>query len=215
MSAVNTDERQRVAGLALRLVRAHEPALEPLLRIEWSERFTRRLGDAMYVPKGTLPEWLRADNRLPPMARVRFSIPLWERAGREEQDATVAHELAHVIVYHRWCLSLLTPRFGTLRVVKPSAHGREWQRVMRELGYTPERTHSVDRTGIAKRRSPHTAHCHKCAKVYSVGPKRYRKIVARDQLLAKGSCPKNTSGYLCSCGGPRVHRFLHATPKGT
>lgn len=199
MSTVDSAERQRVAGLALALVRAHEPALEGMLRIGWSARFTRRLGDATYT--------------LPPaaaMARVRFSTPLWGRAGRVEQDATVAHEVAHLIVFHRHHQAIAA--WGPDVASKPAQHGHEWRGVMRELGYKPERTHSVDRTGIARRYRYELLHCHACGKAWPVSPKCFRKTADRDVAIVEGRATPASSGYTCHCNASQPQRMLRTFP---
>ena len=222
---IDATERQHVAGLALQLVRRHAPTLEPLLRIEWNARFTSRLGDAMYLDEGAIAQTAFRTGRRSvlgwePMARVRFSIPLWPRASRTERDETVAHEVAHLITVARWTASLSAPlRFGTLRPpARPSAHGREWQAIMREMGYVPKRCHSVDRTGLARRRKSRRTYalrCPNCDRTYMVGAQRHARAARREALVAAGACPKTTFGYLCQCDGPRAHRFLHTTRKDT
>lgn len=119
---MDSDERKRVIAMVRELVREHCPELLPILLIKFSRRFTRRMGDARLRP-GT-------------EARVRFSVPLWERASREQRDATVAHEVAHLVCDHRH------------RGSRP--HGAEWQAIMRSMGYAPERCHTVDRSGLVR-----------------------------------------------------------------
>lgn len=220
MSRVSPTERQRVAGLALRLVREHEPALEELLTLGWSSRFTSRLGDATYVGRFHLEQaaarglqGVRLGGRKlasQPMARARFSEVLWAAAGRTEQDATVAHEIAHLIVYHRYAeaLAALSPReraHTVSRPRKPEPHGREWQRVMRELGYEPERCHSV--TAPSSRR-PHTLHCHACGATQPVSRRAHQRAA---QAEARGFA---RGGYYCRCSTRGHRHYLHTTPKG-
>ncbi len=100
------------------------PELYLAITIEWNRRFTRRLGDGMYHPRSY-------------QARIRLSIPLWSRASAEERRETVIHEACHVIVGYK-CGSV------------PS-HGPEWKDAMRNCGLEPIPTHSVDRTGLARR----------------------------------------------------------------
>jgi predicted SprT family Zn-dependent metalloprotease len=125
--------RARAAALALTLVRAHEPALERYLRIEW-KGFTWRMGDArLFKVRGRLT------------AQVRLSIPLWPRASEEERDQTVAHEVAHLI--QRW--RQRRGDYARAPVASLSSHGVAWRSVMRELGYKPDRCHEVP-TGAAR-----------------------------------------------------------------
>lgn len=96
------------------------------LRMEWSNRFTRRMGDALVT------------SRAHATGRVRFSVPLWPRATPAERRQTVLHELAHVA--------------ADLRHGARCKHGLRWKAVMRELGLEPERCHSVNRDGLRRRR---------------------------------------------------------------
>lgn len=188
-TGVDYEERQRVAGLVLDLIRAHAPELEATLRIEWSARFTSRLGDAMLVtPEGAANHARRArrTSRKPiePVARLRFSIPIWPRATRDDRDATVAHEVAHLVTMQRH--------------PGAAAHGRAWQSVMLEMGYTPNRTHSIDTRGLRRRdRGSRVAfECRACAKVYRVS-KRHAADHAR-----------GARRFFCRCHAPQVDREL-------
>ena len=60
------------------------PELAQVILVEWSLRFTRRMGDATYSPINY-------------GARIRLSIPLWPRASEEDRRETVIHEACHVI----------------------------------------------------------------------------------------------------------------------
>ena len=53
---------------------------------------------------------------------------------------TVPHEAAHYIIYSLHGLNSTRP------------HGREWTRLMRQFGATPNRTYSLDLSGIPTRR---------------------------------------------------------------
>ena len=100
------------------------PELCPVITVEWNRRFTRRMGDGMYNPRSF-------------KARIRLSIPLWSRASAEEKRETVIHEACHVIVGYR---------FGCVR-----SHGIEWKQAMINCGLKPVPTHSVDRSGLARK----------------------------------------------------------------
>jgi SprT protein len=98
------------------------PELAQVIQVEWKTRFTRRLGDALYNPRSY-------------QARIRLSVPLWERATEEERRETVVHETCHVIAGYQ---------FGSV----PS-HGVEWKEAMRKCGLKPIPTHSVgNRSGV-------------------------------------------------------------------
>lgn len=101
------------------------PELAQVIMVEWNARFTRRMGDALYSPSTF-------------RARIRLSIPLWKRASERDRHETVIHEACHIIVFYK----------------HPNAtqHGPEWREAMRNCGVEPKRTHSVDRSGLARQR---------------------------------------------------------------
>jgi len=188
---VSPAERQRVAALALQLVREHQPKLEPWLRIEWAPRFTAKLGEAR----------LRIYHH---EARVRFSLPLWPRASAEWRDNVVAHELAHLIVYWR----KVRGDYGRRRIMP---HGPEWQDVMRAMGYVPRTTHSVDTTGLTRRRRG-TVWCHRCRSDHEVRPKVLSHVQGRERWLDENP-GEEPGGYCCdACYARGVRSFLRAVP---
>jgi len=149
--------RQATAALALDTLRrlGHEDIL-PYLVIDWSPRFTARMGDAYYGPITRRREQYTRyahPNAMgdPYIALARFSIPLWPRASEEERRETVVHEIAHLVVL-----------FETYAQGNYDAdpHGREWREVMRRAGYPhPSRCHSVDRTGLRRPQRRAVVHC--------------------------------------------------------
>lgn len=80
--------------------------------------------------------------------RIEINEDLLERHPDAMLGETIAHELAHVLVFQL---------FGR----RARAHGPEWQAVMREwFGVTPQRTHSFDLQGLQVRRQQrHRYHC--------------------------------------------------------
>ena len=100
------------------------PELAQVIVVEWNARFTRRMGDALYSPSTF-------------RARIRLSIPLWGRASEQDRRETVIHEACHLVVYYKNC--------------NAAQHGPEWREAMRNCGVEPQRTHSVDRTGLTRR----------------------------------------------------------------
>ena len=102
------------------------PEFGQVIVVEWNPRFTRKMGDATYNPYTF-------------RARVRLSVPLWPRASDQEKRQTVIHEVCHCIAVYK--------KHG--RVRRP--HGLEWQQAMQNCGIEPLPTHSVDRTGLARR----------------------------------------------------------------
>lgn len=90
---------------------------------------------------------------------------------------TLAHELAHLIVHqlHR----------------RARAHGREWQRVMRDwLGVEPERTHALDVSVIPVRRQRRFA--------YRCGCRTHELTTVRHNRALRGQ------KYLCVRCGDRL-----------
>lgn len=71
------------------------------------------------------------------LGRIRLSVPLWERASEQDRRETVIHEACHVVVFYKDGNS--------------SSHGLEWREAMLNCGVEPNRTHSVDRTGLTRR----------------------------------------------------------------
>jgi SprT protein len=102
------------------------PELAQTFIIEWDRRFTSRLGDGSY-------------NRISMRARIRLSIPLWQRASAQDRRETVVHEACHVIVDYK-------------QGYNSRPHGSEWKKAMKNCGLEPRRLHSVDRTGLARKR---------------------------------------------------------------
>jgi len=102
------------------------PELAQVVFVEWNGRFTHRLGDATY-------------NRITYRARIRLSSVLWPRASEEVRMETVVHEACHVIV-------------GFKHGYVPRPHSSEWKAAMRNCGFEPHRLHTIDRTGLARRR---------------------------------------------------------------
>ena len=102
------------------------PELAQAVIVEWNPRFAARLGDGSY-------------SVISMEAKIRLSSsPLWARASEKDRRETVIHEACHVIVKYR---------HGPF----VRDHGLEWRQAMENCGVEPLRTHSVDRTGLARR----------------------------------------------------------------
>lgn len=94
---------------------------------------------------------------------------------------TFAHELAHLItrqVYGR----------------AATAHGKHWKSVMRVLGFSPERTHNLDTSGLKRRVARVDAFC---------GCKTHK--------ITKTRATKMQNGYMYSCRSCRVELRLIET----
>jgi SprT protein len=101
------------------------PELSPIIKVEWNTRFTRRMGDGMFSPSKM-------------MGRIRLSVPLWGRASEQDRRESVIHEACHVIVFYN--------------DRNAASHGAEWREAMKRCGVDPQRTHTVDRTGLVRRK---------------------------------------------------------------
>jgi predicted SprT family Zn-dependent metalloprotease len=127
------------------------PDLADKITFSFNNRFTSKLGDAIYYFRGEQAGW----------GRVRFSAPLWPRATEKEQDDTIVHEACHVIAHH-----IHGRRCG---------HGWEWKALMMKCGRRPERCHNVDNSGLTKKREKKMAYCG-CGE-HKIGPIKYQRMV--------------------------------------
>lgn len=109
--------------------------------VQFNSRFTRRLGDANLGLK-----------------RVRFSTPLWKRAGYKKRQDTVRHEVAHLLT------AQMAPR--------APAHGHMWKMVCRIIGASGERCHHVPSEDL-RTRVPATC---TCGNITSIGKVRAGRI---------------------------------------
>ena len=100
--------------------------------LEWSARFTRRMGDALVI-----------DHELR-QGRVRLSKPLWIRATPAERRQTMIHEIAHI--------------YAELEQ-RAAGHGPVWKRYMHMFGVLPKRCHGVDRTGLRRKQRRYALDC--------------------------------------------------------
>jgi SprT protein len=91
--------------------------------------------------------------------------------------ATVAHEVAHSLVYRRYGPGTVRP------------HGQEWRNMMAALGFPPEVTH---RTPVTGRRSRVYIYNCKC-RAHRLGPRRHYLVTRQ------GYC------YNCADCGSRLH----------
>ncbi len=78
--------------------------------------------------------------------RIEINEDLLERYPDAMLEETIAHELAHLLVYRL---------FGR----RASAHGQEWQAIMRQwFQVEPQRTHNFDLNGLGVRRQQRFAY---------------------------------------------------------
>lgn len=208
----NHDHRVQASQWALETLRAlgREDLIDHLT-IEWSTRFTSRLGDACYINVAALPAWRKLPKKYERnnidgiVARLRFSSPIWPRANEQERYQTVVHEVCHLVANHE---AHLAGRG------KPQAHGYEWKRTMLRAGVRPERCHSVDTKGLKgkKTRKTEVAHCN--CKDHAITPAMAKKI-GKGALYFCRSC----KGYLLLGSMhshlPRVEEPKVEAPKAT
>lgn len=81
---------------------------------------------------------------------VRFNMDI-AMANWERFDQTIAHEVAHSVVAQVWGWA------SGRGSIKP--HGKEWQYVMRCLGFEPERCHSMEVPQRARTVRYHAIRC--------------------------------------------------------
>lgn len=96
-------------------------------KIEWSHRFTSRIGDAT---------WSSCGRHL-----IRLSEVLWPVSSPEERRETIVHEACHIFIFEN--------HGGSLASCEP--HGADWIEAMAACGYkNPSIYHHVDRTPVLK-----------------------------------------------------------------
>jgi len=152
MTPQHDDQIQRWIDEALLKLRLGGGEFE--VRWEWNASFTRRMGDALYLP---------AQN----VGRVRLSTPLWPRADGVQHRQTVIHEVCHVA--DAW-KSLHEPGYR-----RQGKHGSSWARLMLQCGLEPKRCHAVDRTGLARRATRVRVYC-RCERGVEVTVAMHNKI---------------------------------------
>lgn len=106
---------------------------------------------------------------------LRFNPEAFVRDWSAHFPATVAHEVAHSLVFRR---------FG-LKVTRP--HGPEWRAAMNALGFPPTVTHQTQLTGRRSRIYFYQCRC----QLHELGPRRHFLISRRGYR------------YTCTrCGNP-------------
>lgn len=145
--------------------------LELLARvaIQWSDRFTTRIGDAT---------WSSCGRHL-----VRLSQALWPFTSPEERRETIVHEACHIFVFEI---------HGGGMTIEP--HGADWINAMGACGYSsPSIYHHVDRTPILKPKfsvfgkcacTTHEISSRDARKVFS-GQVTYDCSVCRNEIIFK------------------------------
>lgn len=79
-------------------------------------------------------------------------------------DKTIAHEVSHIFAY---------------KLFRDTGHGRFWKLVFSTLGFTPDRCHDYDMTGVTVRRQGrHKYTCGCPGKVHELSTRRHNKFQA-------------------------------------
>ena len=149
---ISSQEKQKVVQQATDCLRTlGREDLFLYLRIDWSNKFTSRMGDALYARENE--QVLKSNEKYRIngiIARVRFSIPLWPRATEEERKETVVHEICHLVAAHE--------AFLEKRKIS-NKHGYEWQSLMRKAGVEPEEKHRINVLGVGRKTIVAKCHC--------------------------------------------------------
>lgn len=96
---------------------------------------------------------------------------------------TVAHEIAHLVVWHIW-------KFKGKPLPRPKPHGREWQRIMVQwFKVSPERQHNYSMANVnTKSQRRHAATCGCAGRTHQISTTRYHKIILKGQSYICNSC---------------------------
>lgn len=106
----------------------------------------------------------------PMQHRVGFHATLLAENFDSMLRETVAHEVAHIVVYWKWRV------VASMGARRPQPHGCEWRAVMSGLfNVEPERTHSYDMGNVAVRRQRRWAYACGC-RAHSVTTSRHNAI---------------------------------------
>jgi len=131
-------------------------SLNDLIDIKWSNRMTRAKGTACFYRFGKRHV-------------IKLSRPLFARDDYDGNANTVIHEACHIID------GVLNGRMD--------GHGDRWRGYMVKCGQTPERCHSVDNTGLAKR---WVYECPGCGHEFNVSTVLRNKIARGSRRVCKG-----------------------------
>jgi SprT protein len=98
---------------------------------------------------------------------IRINYVLLKENVEHYIKQTLGHEYAHLITDNLWLSNLIS---------KPTAHGREWKKVMRQLKLKPSRCHSYDISNAGgKKQRQWKYHC-KCPKPMTVSTTIHNRI---------------------------------------
>jgi SprT protein len=166
-----TDEVQRYLDMASSLYHQSFEPIEVLFDLKGKAA-------GMYRVK-SIPSTRFLGLGSPIMARrvIRFNPWLFAKYPKDSWDNTVPHEVAHYLVD---CL------YG-LRNIKP--HGKEWQKVMLDLGAEPIVRAAYDLSGVPVRKVSRYPYQCQCRDVF-LSSYRHKKIQQRLQSYRCRDCRK-------------------------
>lgn len=135
------------------------------------------LSDSIHLPEIRLDlqgraagQWRMAGSR----ETLRFNMEAFVKDWATHFPATVAHEIAHSVVFQK----------NPSRRIRP--HGPEWRATMRVLGFAPKVTHATPLTGRRSRVYIYRCEC----RTHHLGPQRH------------AHARRGRYRYLCNgCGG--------------
>ena len=133
------------------------PELASQVTVNWSNRMTSAKGYAFYKEN-----------------RIQLSSKLFALDSQEGNEATVVHEVCHLIARYR------NPK------CKP--HGTHWKIAMRNAGYSPERCHNVDIQSVRRKVVRHFYVCPNCGKEYGLTTFKHHKVQLGYRSYACGVC---------------------------
>ncbi|SEQ09023.1 SprT protein [Ectothiorhodospira magna] len=108
---------------------------------------------------------------------LRFNPHIFALDWRNHFPDTIAHEVAHSVIYRR---------FG-LGAGRRRPHGPEWQEVMIQLGFEPRVTHNTDLSLIPVRQTrTYSYRCH--CRVYALGARRHRNAQQGERVYYCRHC---------------------------
>jgi predicted SprT family Zn-dependent metalloprotease len=118
---------------------------------EFNNRFTKRIGDAVY--------WGSRG-----YGRIRLSGKLWPTMSETEKIDTILHEVAHIIdQYRRYKGVQQAVSYRYQRSKKyGGGHGPEWHKIAKEIGAKPQRFADKDAADFAKFRRRTTRYSIPC-----------------------------------------------------
>ena len=132
-----------------------------------------RMPNIIYKKRGTCgaTAWY---SRLELNFNAGLMVDNWD----EYMNQVVPHEVAHLIKEHIYGRGK-----GSL-----SAHGAQWKHVMVKLGVSPDRTHTMDTSKVARKMAKFQYKCNKCGTEIPVGAQVHKKISLFGSIYGHKKC---------------------------